>query len=345
MKKIFIIIILLLICCVGCEFTINKPENPTITTTLNKIDFELIDSVYVENDNQNFKDEYILNNYEEYEKINNDYNLNMELTENDFKNNAYLLFLYLNDCGYDKDIKEIGYEDNKLEIVYNIREVCGFCQQHYYGSLVKLPKLDSNNIEIIIKENILKKEECDPNVAYKPILYLYPESDMFVSVKMAKSENIITSYPKYNNGWNVNVKKDGTLVIDDKKYYALYWDEYNDNRVDFHEGFYVTKENAINFLEEKLDFIGLNYREANEFIMYWLPVLEKNEKSIVYFELTDERDESNKLFIEPIPDSLLRINMHIKKVDKKINVEEQKLTKFERKGFAVVEWGGTIHNS
>ena len=48
--------------------------------------------------------------------------------------------------------------------------------------------------------------------------------------------------------------------------------------------------------------------------------------------------------IEPKPDSLLRVNMHIKKVDKKTNIKEQKLTTFNRTGFVAVEWGGTIYN-
>ena len=84
--------------------------------------------------------------------------------------------------------------------------------------------------------------------------------------------------------------------------------------------FYVTKDNAINFLEEKLTILGLNAKERNEFIMYWLPVLEKNEKSLVYFEQTTKRENFNKLLIEPKPDSLLRIAIHIKKVDKEIKI-------------------------
>ena len=338
MKRGFIVI-LLFVCCCGC----NKQKNPNVITTLNKIDFEVVDSLYVEKDNQNFLDEYLLNNYEEYDKLNNDYSLNMQLTENDFDNNTYLVYVYLNDCGYDKDIKEIGYANDKLEIVYNIKEVCGFCQEHYYGKLVKLPKIKSNNVKINIKENILEKEHCDPNISYKPILYLYPDKDMLVNIKMAKPDNIISSYPKYNNGWSVFVSKDGIINYNNRSYYALYWDEYNDNRVNFKAGFYVTKENAIDFLEEKLDTIGLNNREANEFIMYWLPLLEANEQSIVYFELTDERQANNKLNIDPAPDSLLRVNMHLKKVNKKVDIEEQKLVSFDRKGFTVVEWGGTIY--
>ena len=76
--------------------------------------------------------------------------------------------------------------------------------------------------------------------------------------------------------------------------------------------------------------------------MYWLPVLEKNEKSLVYFETTEEREEFNKLDISPKPDSLLRIAIHVKKVDKKTSIKEQKLKTFKRTGFTAIEWGGVI---
>ena len=77
--------------------------------------------------------------------------------------------------------------------------------------------------------------------------------------------------------------------------------------------------------------------------MYWLPKLESNGKSLVYFELTKEIDSYNKLIINPKPDSILRVIMHIKKVDKKVNIQEEKLEHFDRKGFVAVEWGGVIH--
>ena len=44
--------------------------------------------------------------------------------------------------------------------------------------------------------------------------------------------------------------------------------------------------------------------------MYWLPILENNGKSLVYFELTDEREAGNKLIIddkEYTIDTLLKI--------------------------------------
>ena len=65
-------------------------------------------------------------------------------------------------------------------------------------------------------------------------------------------------------------------------------------------------------------------KEKNEFIMYWLPKLEKNEHNLVYFELTEERQKNNELIIEPKPDSLLRMAIHVKKINGKQTIKEQK---------------------
>lgn len=179
----------------------------------------------------------------------------------------------------------------------------------------------------------------------KPVLYLYPKkNNTKISVRFEKEKLLTTTYPKYDNGWVVTANKNGDLTdLTGKYYYGLYWEETGSTKVNFDTGFYVTKENAIDFLEEKLKIIGLNERESNEFIMYWLPVLEKNKKSLVYFELTEERQRYNKLIIEPAPDSLLRVSIHVKKVDGKPKIKEQQLSSFERKGYTAIEWGGVIH--
>ena len=185
---------------------------------------------------------------------------------------------------------------------------------------------------------------CTLNAEWKPILYLYPKQKEKIEVKIEKEELLMTTYPKYQNGWIVTAYPDGSLYDDNNQYYyALYWDEKKTKPCSFDEGFYVEKENAIDFLEEKLKYIGLNEKEKNEFIMFWLPVLEQNKKSIVKFELTNELQDSNKIIINPKPDSLLRVHINIKKVNKEIKIKEQKLEKFERKGFVAVEWGGTTY--
>lgn len=178
-------------------------------------------------------------------------------------------------------------------------------------------------------------------VSKKPVLYLYPTENTNITVKFEHPEYLTTTYPKYIDGWSVNADTNGNLYDENGKYYyALYWEEKNNVKPDFKEGFYVEKDDAIDFLEEKLSIIGLNDRERNEFIMYWLPILESNKKSLVYFELTESKEKYNKLIINPKPDSLLRITMHVKKVNRKINIKEQELPTFNRVGFVAVEWGG-----
>ena len=178
----------------------------------------------------------------------------------------------------------------------------------------------------------------------KPVLYLYPKKTTKVTISFEHPEYLETTYPKFTGKWEVKAHSNGDLYDNNGAYYyALYWDEKQVHSVDFSTGYYVEKDNAIEFLEKKLSYIGLSRREANEFIMYWLPVLEKNEKNLVYFELTEERESYNKLNISPKPDSMLRLVIHIKKVDQKINIPKQNLTKFQRKGFVAVEWGGTVY--
>ena len=184
------------------------------------------------------------------------------------------------------------------------------------------------------------------SVSYKkPILYLYPEEDIDVKINFSNEGILKTTYPKYNDGWEVHVKSDSSITDENGRgYYALYWDEEYDSKVDFSTGFYVKSEDSVKFLEEKLNEIGLTEREANEFIMYWLPKMEENGNNLVHFEFTKDREKMNKINIDPKPDSMLRIGIIIKKVDKKVKIKEQKIEHFDRVGFSVVEWGGTIIN-
>lgn len=266
-------------------------------------------------------------------------------TAGDFDKNNYLYYiLKIDDSSKEMIVDNLEIKNNEAIITFNITNRC-YRNYNYVLYLIPIEKsLDTEINNFNIKYNDYQEKDCDVNWVMKPILYLYPKEKTNITVKLAHPENLITTYPKYNDGWQVTASPNGDLYDKDNKYYyALYWDEKNTTDVSFDEGFYVEKESAINFLEEKLSIIGLNDKERNEFIMYWLPKLEDNEKSLVYFELTEERESNNKLIINPKPDSMLRINIHIKKVSKKINIKEQYLPTFTRTGFTVVEWGGTIH--
>ncbi len=177
----------------------------------------------------------------------------------------------------------------------------------------------------------------------KPIIYIYTDKEKEVKIKVKNPERLICTYPKYKDGWNVLAKPNGDLIDLDtnRKLYALYWEGRNRGKVNFKEGFIVEGENIAKFLEEKLEILGLNEREAEEFIVYWLPLMEKNRYNYIRFETIDEIEENMKLEITPEPETLIRINMVFKGLAIPFDIKEQKLEKVERKGYTVVEWGGT----
>lgn len=179
--------------------------------------------------------------------------------------------------------------------------------------------------------------------SFKPVIYLYPEDEEEVTVKLGKKENLTCTYPKYKDGWKVLAKPSGDLIELEtgKELYSLYWEGKNNVKHDLTEGFIVEGENAASFLEEKLEILGLNSREKQEFIIYWLPELEANKLNYIRFETKEQIDEDMPLEITPVPDTIIRIMMVVKKINKPLDVKEQVLTSVERKGFTVVEWGGS----
>ena len=188
----------------------------------------------------------------------------------------------------------------------------------------------------------------DQDVEYKPIIYLYPTVETEINVKLWAPENLLHTYPKYNfEKWrNIIAQPNGDLEDVDtwRKLYALYWEWKNDNITDFDEWFVVAWKDTIPFLEEKLAILWLNEREAEEFIVYWLPQMEDNAYNLIRFETKAKQDENMTLSITPKPDTVIRVMMDWKAIDEPIDIPQQHLTTPERKGFTVVEWWGSPRN-
>lgn len=180
-------------------------------------------------------------------------------------------------------------------------------------------------------------------VVYKPVIYLYPEEKTDVIVKLGYAEKLTCSYPVYNNGWEVVASPDGTLIDTktNRELYSLYWEGKGTVKVDMSEGFIVKGEDTISFLEEKLEVLGLKNKEAEEFIIYWLPKLQNNEYNYIRFASMEEINEYMPLEFSQDPDTIIRVLMQYKPLEEKVDVVEQKLESPIRQGFVVVEWGGT----
>ncbi len=111
-------------------------------------------------------------------------------------------------------------------------------------------------------------------------------------------------------------------------------------RYDLSHGFCVRGEDTAAFLEDALARLGLTRREANEFIVFWLPRMEQNPYNIITFQ-TDRYTETARLDIDPAPDTLIRVFMAWQASDTAVGLPAQSLSAPARRGFTVVEWGGT----
>ena len=177
---------------------------------------------------------------------------------------------------------------------------------------------------------------------YKPVIYLYPETPTEVSVTLTLSGRLTCTYPDYEAGWKgFTAHPDGTLTFPNgKEYYRLYWEGMQATEWDFSRGFCIKGEDTATFLEWALAAQGLTAREANEFIIYWLPLMQENPYNVISFQ-TKAYTSTALLEVTPAPDSTIRIMMAYYPSDEAVEIAPQHLEPPVREGFTVVEWGGS----
>ena len=184
---------------------------------------------------------------------------------------------------------------------------------------------------------------CEPrevDANEKPVIYLYPETETRVTVKLDYQGTLTCAYPAYDGGWTVTAAPDGTLTDEHgRTYNYLYWEGEGTEAYDFSKGFCVAGSDTAAFLEDALDRLGLTRREANEFLVYWLPRMQDNPYNLIAFQ-QEAYTQSAKLTVSPRPDSVLRVFMAWKPLARPVDVPAQTLPGFERRGFTLVEWGG-----
>lgn len=238
------------------------------------------------------KDNISKNKYRTFESSQIQYKTEYKVNNNNIK---YIIFTIPNvdECSenIENTKKEID-KNNNLNIYFDIKYSCGGC-----ATLVKtfeIPIDDSANInEIKAYYKIVSEEECNLDVVKKPIIYIYPTKEIDLSIKLKNNKKLTTSYPKYNNRWNIHVDTNGNIYDYNTKrnYYALYWEAHDNTHINMNEGFVIEGKDTVKFLEEKLEYLGLNEKETNEFIIYWIDKLESNKYNFIRFRNTEEANE------------------------------------------------------
>ena len=275
-----------------------------------------------------------------------DYKNSKIYTERDLKNqnfkvhNYILLNIYNSDERY--SVSNVSENNGTAKLLINANVYKKKKTQKNASLLIRVSKKCDTINEKNVRFEINYIDDSIPDTIDKPMIYIYPTNDIDLKIKLINDDKLTHTYPKYVNEWNVHVTKDSTIFDYKTKrnYYALYWEGIDNSIIDMNEGFVVKGKQTSIFLENKLSYLGLNDREINEFIVYWISKMENNNYNFIRFRTLKEINEYMPLEFSEKPDTLIRVIMDFKPLNKKINVKEQKLEKMQRKGFTIVDWGG-----
>ncbi len=177
----------------------------------------------------------------------------------------------------------------------------------------------------------------------KPVIYLYPQTDTNVSVKVGAT--ITKSDPFYtNSGWQkVLAHPDGQLSYDGHSYSSLFWEGYGWGVYpDITDGVIVPTADSVQTVRSQLAQQGLKPGEVNDFINFWGQKLLAIKKPYVRLSWlnTQQMNELAPLNINPAPKTVIRVFLDFEGLGQPYNLPAQQFKAPKRTGFTVVEWGG-----
>ncbi len=236
----------------------------------------------------------------------------------------------------------------------NTYDVCMSCAtKGDYMSSKRKEHTDSHELRLITKNE--KKEEKGL-VMKKPVLYVYTDTPKQLDVSVQVKHGAITvTYPKPNVTskkeimWSVETTSDQKLVVKTRTYpYLFYegvnlvpergWTKYDT----------VFSSNLDSYFETVLSSFGLNSKERNDFIIYWAPLMIKNNWDVQWIH-TMELDQLAPIKIKNQGENESHETNRMWMIAKPSSGNQERIRMPEKisRGIhetLVVEWGGQLMN-
>ncbi|SHF75377.1 hypothetical protein SAMN05444274_108123 [Mariniphaga anaerophila] len=182
--------------------------------------------------------------------------------------------------------------------------------------------------------------ECDTcSMVYKPNIYIYPEEQMELSVrlKFPLGGKIVTSIPEYGNGWNINVDTSGVI---DNAYSFLFYESKQPDVWQRNYGWEVEADQLDAFFRHNMKDYGFNSAEIQDFIDYWIPRLNSYQVYSICPQTKDIIKRVIQIEFSKQPENVLRLFYVIKGSNQfQDNLTEPAIDEFRRDGYFVTEWG------
>lgn len=180
----------------------------------------------------------------------------------------------------------------------------------------------------------------------KPVIYLYPEKETNLSVRVFPNGGFTYTNPPYGEAWEVVATPEGKITDSStgQKFDYLFWEGVGLNYPISETGWVIEKQNLEKFFNEILPKLGLKGRETADFKEYWLSRLSEHPYYRLSFLSEEQFNEIAPLKISGAkPNTVIRILMTAKGLDVAETSVPQKLTPIKlRQGFTVIEWGGVV---
>ncbi len=173
----------------------------------------------------------------------------------------------------------------------------------------------------------------------KPNIYIYPTEETEVSVKLGfpAGGTITVSDPEYKDGWTVNVTPEGT--INGEHTFLFYEGRSDGSALQRSRGWIVKREELDGFFRENLAVTGFFDQEIEDFVEFWVPLLNDHPYFALYPQYNPIYGEIVSLDVEPAPHSLIRLAYVIEGLEEEISLIPAMIPAFEAGGFTVHEWG------
>ncbi len=183
--------------------------------------------------------------------------------------------------------------------------------------------------------------------ADKPVIYLYPENMINVSVTLNIPNGYLTATDPtigINGTWAVIAEPNGKIIQNGTQYPYLFYETKAPWNLSLTTGWVVSKNNITDWFNATLPRMGLSYNETNDFMGYWDQNLPIANYYLISLLNGSQLNKTSVLSISPKPNTTIRVILVIQKLNAPVSIPEPNLTAQTRNGFTAVEWGVILRN-